>query len=141
MSETLKLKYKSNPWKDKYRSIKKANKHLTRANTRLRIRCATKAATIQSQKKLLQIQANAFSKMDGKITLGVRPRRHKYSVALIWICVYFQTKVGLSYRQVQEVIRRFIWIAQLQTSTPSATAAADRQHSQLGQKNRLPPPG
>jgi hypothetical protein len=116
------VKYTANIWKDKYRACKKANKHLTRSNTRLGLRCASKQATIQSQRKLLQSQSKALSKMAGQLYLGVRPKRHKYSLAIIVLCVHFQATLGLSYRQVQEVIRRFILIAQLHSSTPSATS-------------------
>ncbi len=122
MLATPTCKYKTNLWKDKLRICKKDIKTLKKDYQRLSIRFENSRQTVKLQQIELVDLRESVSKLGLNLTLGPKPKQHKYQVAIIFLAIHFQALYGLSYRQTRKVLRDFIALMKLDISIPSATS-------------------
>ncbi len=122
MSATPVCIYTTNNWKDKLRVSKIETKQLKKENKRLHIRIAKGYQIQQNLKAEIVKLKESSSNLTGSISLGSKPKRHKYGLILIFLAVHLQSLHGLSYRQTREVLLRYISLLGLKISVPSATS-------------------
>ncbi len=82
MLATPTCKYKTNLWKDKLRICKKDIKTLKKDYQRLSIRFENSRQTVKLQQIELVDLRESVSKLGLNLTLGPKPKQHKYQVAI-----------------------------------------------------------
>ncbi len=122
MEETMQNKYKTNIWKEKLRVVQKEKKAVQRINKRLRATIISNKSEKEDLEKSLK-RANSKGLKAVKVLLsGGKPYGHKYPIEILYLAIYYQTLVGLSYRQVRLVLLRLNVMLGLDMSVPSASS-------------------
>jgi hypothetical protein len=121
--ETMRVKYKDNPWKKKHRESQKENKSLKKSLKRLKTQQQCHRKKVKQLKDLLKVADRHVILSSGPESEGQkRPYRHKFQMWLILIAIQFQYKDNLSYRQVREVLSNFLTSMGSSLKPPSASS-------------------
>lgn len=122
MEETIRNKHKTNIWKERLQEVQKEKKALQRINKRLETQSLANKAEKEALKKALKKAESKQIKVGKEVLGGDKPYRHKYPSSLLYLAIYYQAIVGLSYRQVRLVILRLKVMLDLEMSVPSASS-------------------
>lgn len=113
-------KYKESIWKGKLKVAQKEKRTLKQAVKRLKEQNAKVKAKNQALKKEKQEYEKAKA-AEGEIMKNIKPGGYKYAVWLIKMAISLQVSVGLSYRQASACIEYFIFLLEIEMSSPCAS--------------------
>lgn len=114
---TIYVQYSDNVWKSRLRDSQSEKKYLAKCLVRERTRIAKLRLALQTEKTTHQLLRNQHLKREQ--ILGEVPLGHQFPVVLMYLTVFFQVNLGLSYRQCSIVLAHFLELLQCPIACPS----------------------
>ena len=104
---TIRGQYSDSIWKTKLRASQSEKKYLARCLARTKKRLCLLQSALKEEKAAHHLLLKQMSQMWSS-PLGEVPAGHQFPVFLMYLAIFFQVNLGLSYRQSSAVLGQFL---------------------------------